>query len=348
MVRKQQTSSAVHRIDEAHRLGFTEMRHEVERLRIQSQSTGDKFAIISIDCSPTTARPLSNILEEIDRVDELRNDGWAHETIVGWIGRDQLAVLLPNASPMDAWQYAQKIREHCVSDGSAVQVFVNHETRLSRTAEGPVQMKSVDALFLRPMEPWKRWLDVTLASIALLGALPFLLVAALLIKLTSQGPVIFSQRRVGFGGTPFPIYKLRTMRQDADDIKDDYRADNEVDGLGFKIENDPRVTTIGRILRKTSLDELPQLWNVICGHMSIVGPRPLPCNDWHPTDLWMNARHDVKPGITCTWQITGRSSVSFEEWMMMDIDYIESRDLSMDLRLIAQTVPAVISQRGAS
>lgn len=333
------------------RLPFMVMRHEVERLRIQSQTTGDKFAVISIDCAPTTRRPFSRIVDEIEKLDELLQDGWAHETFVGWLGRDQLAVVLPNASPMDAWQYSEEVRNCCAADENTVRVYANHETVLRISKGQRIQVPSVDELLLKPLPRWKRWLDVVVACVALATAMPFLLVAALLVKLTSKGPVVFSQERVGYGGKPFSIFKLRTMRQDADEIKDDLRSRNEVDGLGFKITDDPRVTIVGRFLRKTSLDELPQLWNVITGDMSLVGPRPLPCSDWHPTNLWMNARHDVRPGLTCTWQIKGRpirASVSFEEWMMMDIDYIESRDFSMDMRLLVQTVPAVLSQRGAS
>ena len=138
------------------------------------------------------------------------------------------------------------------------------------------------------------------------------------------------------------------MREDADQLKDDLRIHNESDGLGFKIADDPRMTAIGRILRRSSLDELPQLFNVLKGEMSLVGPRPLPCSDWQPTELWVCRRHDVKPGITCTWQVYGRSRVSFEEWMQMDICYVESQNFFSDLILLLRTVPAVLTQRGAS
>ncbi len=335
----------------AARLGISEMRHQVELLRLQSRTTGDQFAVIALDCTQTRERPLDGVLEQINRLDALVRHGWAHETVVGWLRSNQLGVLLPNASPMDAWEFAEEVRSHCGADAQTVSVYTGYATRLPVASTGEVKIPSVDELFLQPVPAWKRMLDLGLSVPGLVVAFPFLLLAALLIKTTSRGPIFFRQQRVGQGGKHFTIYKLRTMRPDADDIKCELRSQNEVDGLGFKIEDDPRVTWIGRFFRRTSLDELPQLWNVIRGDMSMVGPRPLPCSDWHPTDLWMNERHDVKPGLTCTWQIKGRpirSNVSFEEWMLMDIEYIESCNLLTDLRLIAQTIPAVLSQRGAS
>jgi lipopolysaccharide/colanic/teichoic acid biosynthesis glycosyltransferase len=138
------------------------------------------------------------------------------------------------------------------------------------------------------------------------------------------------------------------MWHDAEEQKDGLRQYNEQDGLGFKIMQDPRVTTVGRWLRRMSLDELPQLINVLKGEMSLVGPRPLPCSDWHPDCSSICRRHDVAPGITCTWQVSGRSMIGFDQWMQMDIDYVESISFLTDLGLLLRTLPAILLQKGAA
>jgi lipopolysaccharide/colanic/teichoic acid biosynthesis glycosyltransferase len=176
---------------------------------------------------------------------------------------------------------------------------------------------------------------------------PLLLLVALAIKVFSPGPVLFTQWRSGLGGRPFRIYKFRTMVPDADRIKDTLLSKNEQDGPAFKMKRDPRVTRIGRILRVTSLDELPQLWNVLKGDMSLVGPRPLPLSESQACDTWHRRRMDVVPGLTCTWQISARGSVSFAEWVRMDRNYIRRRSLFHDVKLLALTVPAVLARRGA-
>ena len=199
----------------------------------------------------------------------------------------------------------------------------------------------------RGLSPIRRMIDIIGATIGLTLAAPVLLVAAVLIKLSDRGPVFFAQQRSGLGGRPFTIWKLRTMRTDAEAIKAKLQAQNEQDGAAFKMTHDPRVTHIGRLLRKTSIDELPQLWNVLRGEMSLVGPRPLPISEADNCDLWQKRRLDVMPGLTCIWQVEGRSRVSFIEWMRMDMRYIQRRSLWQDIRLIFATVPAVLLQRGA-
>jgi lipopolysaccharide/colanic/teichoic acid biosynthesis glycosyltransferase len=172
-------------------------------------------------------------------------------------------------------------------------------------------------------------------------------ICAALIKLTSTGPVIFAQPRAGLGGKPFMIYKFRTMCVGAEAQQAMLRAKNEQDGPAFKIKDDPRVTTIGKFLRKTSIDELPQLWNVLLGDMTLVGPRPLPVKESDACEGWQRRRLDVTPGLTCIWQVKGRSRVSFAEWVRMDVAYIRRRTFWHDLVILAQTVPAVLLRRGA-
>jgi lipopolysaccharide/colanic/teichoic acid biosynthesis glycosyltransferase len=200
---------------------------------------------------------------------------------------------------------------------------------------------------VRPQPVWKRILDVTGAAILLVGLLPVFGLIAAAIKLTSSGPVFFRQRRSGRGGEPFWMYKFRTMVVDAEARKAALMALNEQDGPAFKVRHDPRVTRIGRLLRRTSLDELPQLWNVILGDMSLVGPRPLPCDETRACETWHRQRLDVTPGLTCIWQVSGRSQVSFAEWVRMDVQYIRSQSLVHDLKLLLLTMPAVVGGKGA-
>ena len=190
-------------------------------------------------------------------------------------------------------------------------------------------------------------MDVAGACVGLAAALPLLLFAAVSIKLTSRGPVVFGQEREGLGGRRFLMYKLRTMVPEAEGQIATLRAHSEQDGPAFKMSRDPRVTTIGRLLRKWSIDELPQLLNVLTGDMSLVGPRPLPTHESRCCELWQRRRLDVTPGITGIWQVRGRNRVSFDEWMRMDIEYVDKRSLWQDLRLMWATIPAVISCRGA-
>ena len=207
--------------------------------------------------------------------------------------------------------------------------------------------RQIESLLARPMPLWKRIIDITGAAIALVLLSPVMLIAALAVKLTSRGPIIFKQRRAGLGGKPFTIYKFRTMCTDAEAQKSDLRTQSEQDGPAFKLTNDPRITTPGKFLRMTSIDELPQLWNVIRGDMSLVGPRPLPIDESNNCDLWHRRRLEVTPGLTCIWQIEGRSRVSFDEWMRMDARYIRRRRLAHDLWLLIKTIPAVVFSRGA-
>lgn len=193
----------------------------------------------------------------------------------------------------------------------------------------------------------KRVLDVFVATIVLILASPFMLIAAILVKVTSRGPVFFAQKRVGLGGQQFTCYKFRSMYADAERRRGDLLHLNELSGPVFKIKNDPRMTPVGRILRKLSLDELPQLFNVLLGDMSLVGPRPpVPCEveQYGPRE---RMRLSVKPGLTCIWQVSGRNNISFERWVELDLIYIEKMSLRLDVELLLKTVPAVITCRGA-
>lgn len=208
-------------------------------------------------------------------------------------------------------------------------------------------VKPVHELLVRPMPWWKRGIDLAGASAVLALASPVLLAAAAAIKLTSAGPVVFTQKRAGLGGRPFTIYKFRTMCADAEAKKKALRARSEQDGPAFKMARDPRITRVGAFLRKTSIDELPQLFNVLKGDMSLVGPRPLPLDEQSAAETWQQRRLTVTPGLTCIWQIEGRSKVTFAEWVRMDVSYMRRRTFAHDLAILLKTVPAVLLRRGA-
>jgi lipopolysaccharide/colanic/teichoic acid biosynthesis glycosyltransferase len=176
---------------------------------------------------------------------------------------------------------------------------------------------------------------------------PLMIAAALAIKLTSRGPIIFKQKRAGLGGKPFTMYKFRTMIVGAESLKKSLLSRNEQTGPVFKMKNDPRVTWVGRFLRKTSIDEFPQFLNVLKGDMSLVGPRPPTLDEVPHYRNWQHRRLEITPGLTCFWQIMGRAKMSFEEWVRKDILYINSMSLLVDLKLLILTIPAVILRRGA-
>lgn len=195
----------------------------------------------------------------------------------------------------------------------------------------------------------KRALDFLIALTLLIALSPLMLFIAGLIKLKMPGPVFFVQKRIGLNKRIFNLFKFRTMVTNAEQIMADLEKNNEVSGPVFKIRNDPRITPFGRFLRKTSLDELPQLINVLRGEMSLVGPRPLPLRDYEGFEKnWHRRRLSVPPGITCLWQVQGRNSIPFERWMELDIEYIDRWSLWLDIKIIFKTIPAVLRGSGAS
>lgn len=193
----------------------------------------------------------------------------------------------------------------------------------------------------------KRLIDLAVTVVAIALISPVLATVALLVWLSSPGPVFFAQDRVGCDGRRFRFLKFRTMYRDAESRRQELIDLNEVDGPVFKIRRDPRITPIGRMLRKLSLDELPQLFHVLSGRMSIVGPRPPLPEEVARYGTWESQRLLVKPGLTCIWQVSGRSDLDFGTWVAMDVDYIRRWSLLLDLKLMAHTIPAVLSGRGA-
>lgn len=208
-------------------------------------------------------------------------------------------------------------------------------------------IKNIERVFSQGTPWWKRTIDLLGATILLIVLFPLMLIVAWLIRRDSPGPALFTQLREGKDGQTFKIYKFRTMMVGAEQQQSLLREQSEQDGPAFKIGNDPRVTKLGRLLRKSCIDELPQLINVLRGEMSLVGPRPLPVRESTQCKMWHRQRLQVLPGLTCIWQVFGGRAVSFERWMRMDLEYLEKRSFWFDLKLIAWTAWKVIRQKGS-
>ena len=195
----------------------------------------------------------------------------------------------------------------------------------------------------------KRVLDLAGSVVALVVLSPVCAIATILVKVTSPGPVFFRQTRLGLNGRTFTLYKFRSMYRDAEERRAALAGRNEMSGPVFKIKDDPRITPVGKWMRRFSIDELPQFWNVLAGDMSLVGPRPLPIRDYEGFQQdWQRRGFSVKPGMTCLCQVNGRSNVPFERWMELDMEYIDQWSLWMDFKILAKTIPAVLKGAGAA
>ena len=229
---------------------------------------------------------------------------------------------------------------------TGVTASINSTAALARDARGSAVSLSIprESVFY---DVTKTAIDLVFGAAMLVVSAPLMLAVAILIKLTSRGPVIFKQQRAGLNAKPFTMYKFRTMYEGAEDDRQYMAHLNEKDGPVFKIADDPRLTLIGRFLRRSSIDELPQLVNVLAGQMSLVGPRPM----WMPEARWINGvvelRTSIKPGLTCLWQISGRSELSFEQWARLDLYYVLHHSPLLDLLILIQTIPVVLSGYGA-
>lgn len=225
-------------------------------------------------------------------------------------------------------------------DRADTDFFIDRIKGFSFVGSNPVA-HSPEKLFI------KRLFDIIGSSVIILCLTPVWLIVPILIKLDSKGPVFFKQTRVGKNGRVFYMYKFRSMVADAEKLKDKLDNLNEMDGPVFKIKDDPRVTRLGRMIRKTSIDELPQLFNVFMGKMSLVGPRPPIPEEVVQYQPWQKKRVSIKPGITCLWQVSGRNELNFDEWIKLDIQYIENWSFMLDLKILLRTIPAVLSAKGA-
>jgi exopolysaccharide biosynthesis polyprenyl glycosylphosphotransferase len=263
---------------------------------------------------------------------------------------DEVVIALPIRSFHD---HASRIASLCEEQGILSRLLTNiFNLKLAHSRAEELEGDSWITHSTGVSEGWplvlKRILDFSVALITVIIVFPVMMLVALLIKIASPGPILFPQKRVGHNKRKFTMYKFRTMVVDAEKQMEQLQHLNEVSGPVFKIKDDPRITPIGKFLRKTSIDELPQLFSVLKGDMSLVGPRPLPVRDYEGfNEDWQRRRFSVKPGITCLWQVQGRSSISFEKWMELDLQYIDKWSLWLDLQILAQTIPAVLRGSGA-
>ena len=210
-----------------------------------------------------------------------------------------------------------------------------------------MELKFENKQNLKFYEFCKRTIDIIGAGLGLILLSPIIAIVACAVKVTSKGPIFFSQKRVGKNGELFEMYKFRSMVVNAEELKGNLEDQNEMSGPMFKIKDDPRITKVGKFIRKTSIDELPQLWNVLKGDMSLVGPRPSLPKEVEQFDNWMFKRLTVRPGLTCYWQVSGRNNIDFEDLMKLDIKYVEERNFWIDIKLIFKTVFVLFGDKNA-
>ncbi len=268
----------------------------------------------------------------------------AHENAV-----DEVMFIVPRS-----WFYKiDKVIAFCETEGIRVHIAVDvFESQFAKPKQTDLEGFLLLTFERTSIKVWQLFLkgvfDIVVSGMLLVLLMPVFVIIAVAITTTSKGPVFFRQTRVGLNGRKFTLYKFRTMVKNAEALLPELMAQNEMEGPVFKMENDPRVTPLGRFLRKYSLDELPQLWNVFTRDMSLVGPRPPIPEEVNKYDSWQRRRLNMRPGITCLWQVQGRNKITnFDEWMRLDLHYIDHWSFIMDLRVMAKTVPAVLFGVGA-
>lgn len=347
----------------------------IERERAKADRNGHGFSLVTFRLGEETADQQARsfprlLLDKMRITDE-----------IGWLSRRSIGVLLFSADVVGAHRFVNKVQEEMKQEKVppfSIFTYPDHpkhiEHRVVETAAGEmpdsgslsnIVSPETTSIISPPLNlrdifmtrgdikggirgiTGKRILDILGASFVLLVISPVMLAAAIAVKLSSSGPIFFRQQRAGLGGRPFGCYKFRSMYVNADAMKEDLWQFNERTGPVFKMENDPRVTAVGQFLRKWSIDELPQLFNVLMGDMSLVGPRPPTMDEVAQYARWHNYRLEVQPGITCIWQVYARHDKCFDNWVRLDIRYKTTRSLWLDLKLLALTLPAVLSRRGA-
>ena len=335
---------------------------KLERCRADRHNT--VFSLVLFEVTRNLRKP-----EQVDDMIAAARTRLRCTDAIGWFDKRRIAVLLHQTHIAGARLVADDILLE-VADGAAAipySVYVypsDHPTRRGEMARSEAlvtgsvpgrafpsscQASRADAVAVmsRQLPRWKRSVDIVGAIAVLFALSPLFLIIALVIKFASKGQVFFSQQRVGLGGELFNMYKFRSMVMDAEALKPELMGCNERLGPAFKMKNDPRVIKVGRFLRRWSLDELPQLFNVLRGDMSLVGPRPPIPEEVAHYEQWQIQRLDMPPGITCIWQTKSRHIKEFDHWVREDIRYLHGQSFWLDLRLLLATIPAVISGKGA-
>ncbi|MDH4333603.1 MAG: sugar transferase [Desulfobulbaceae bacterium] len=263
---------------------------------------------------------------------------------------DEVIIGIPRSLLVDAEPIAWACAEEGIKLRFMADVFNLHVARISLAMAGDIPLLTLEPVAQDDSKLFlKRIFDLAVTSLAMPFVLPILALTAIAVKLDSPGPVFFIQQRVGLRKHLFPMFKFRSMFVDAEERLQEIEHLNEAEGPIFKIKNDPRITRVGHFIRKTSIDELPQLFNVLRGEMSLVGPRPMSIRDVDLFDKGIQRkRFSVKPGITCIWQISGRSDLPFDQWLKLDLEYIDKWSFGLDLMILLKTIPAVLKSKGAS
>lgn len=273
-------------------------------------------------------------------------EGYLRQNVV-----DEVVIYLPLQS---YYKHSSYVANLCQQHGITLRIHSDiFGVKCTRWRPEDFEGDQYIATYTASSELWprtvKRAFDVVVATLALVGLFPLLVVVAIAVRLSSPGPILFRQERIGLNKRRFTMLKFRSMIHNAELLMPELEKCNEASGPVFKIRNDPRITSIGKLLRRSSIDELPQLLNVLAGDMSLVGPRPLPIRDFEGfREDWQRRRFSIKPGITCLWQVGGRSDLSFEEWMALDLKYMDEWSLWLDLKILTRTVPAVFRGAGAA
>jgi lipopolysaccharide/colanic/teichoic acid biosynthesis glycosyltransferase len=331
-------------------LNAADFHREAARERARADRTNSPLAIlvIALPADRSHSRDVSflcGILSQRLRITDT----------AGQLPDGRVAVLFPETQKAGAWKVASDICDHYPlgHERPDCEVFLYpddsgpcSDDSHPRAKQPTTTLAAIESLFAHPTPILKRGMDIVGATLGLIVSAPLVTILAAVIKVTSPGPVFYSQWREGHGGRMFRMYKLRTMYVDAHQHQSTLRAHSVQDGPAFKMRNDPRTTWIGNLLRHSSLDELPQLWNVLVGDMSLVGPRPLPIRESLQCLPWQRQRLMVLPGLTCIWQVKGRNTVTFVEWMRMDLEYVRRRSLLGDVRLLLRTGPSILLMRG--
>jgi exopolysaccharide biosynthesis polyprenyl glycosylphosphotransferase len=304
----------------------------------------DRYEIVGfVDDAKSGREPHAHATPTVGNLDEL-------EQILMREVIDEVVIALPVKSCYQEIQYAISVCERAgVQAKYGAHMFESTVASPRYNAEGDWAFVAMHVVPDGYRLAIKRAIDIIGAAVGLIVLAPILLIVAIAVKITSPGPIIYAQDRCGHNKRPLRMYKFRSMLVGADQLQSTLEELNEASGPVFKIRHDPRITPVGRLLRKSSLDELPQLWNVLRGDMSLVGPRPLPWRDVRrivrPSDM---RRFSMRPGLTCLWQVQGRSNLDFQRWVELDLEYIDTWSLTLDLRILLKTIPAVVSGNGAT
>ncbi len=314
------------------------VRHVLLREKFRADRTGLPFSLVLLqDADGSSLTLAESTLQRLCRRIRITDD-------IGFLDRKTLAFVLSATGRDGAASFLDDIK-HLLDEDNRFQFQIDsYPNDLDGNDSGRGQIdehtlgKPILRLLAAPLPLWRRSLDVVVAILAIVCLLPILIFVWVLVRSTSRGPAIFNQRRTGFMGKPFTMHKLRTMVVDAESQQGDLLSQSMRDGLAFKMECDPRVTPVGVLLRKLSLDELPQLRNVLKGDMTLIGPRPLPCHESMHCEAWQRERLIHPPGLTCSWQVSGRSKVTFNDWMRMDVRYVRDRTIWTDVKLLGKTL----------